>query len=271
MWLPLLLKITLAPALVATATWVSRRVGHGAAGMVSGLPVVAAPIVLVFSVEDGNRFAKGAALGAVLGIVSLVAFCVVYALSARRGGTLLALLAGWSAFGVGTLAFSGVDPPLAVSVAVTLLAISAGVVILRSRSSAGAVPTRRSDLLAWRLLITVVMVLVLTAAAQGLSPHVAGLLTPFPIITAVMAAFTHSRSGAPAASAMLSGLAFALLSFLAFFATLAALLGNAAPAVAYGCAVAATLATWSVLAWLASSGSVPLLDSLAVTPDLRAR
>lgn len=271
MWLPLLLKITLAPALVATATWVSRRVGHGAAGMVSGLPVVAAPIVLVFSVEDGNGFAQGAADGAVLGIASLVAFCVVYALTASRRGTLVALLAGWGAFGLGTLILSGVHPPLAMSVLFTLLAIAAGVAILRGRASAVEAGSRRSDLLPWRLLITVVMVLALTAAAQGLSPHLAGLLTPFPIITAVMAAFTHSRAGAPAASAMLFGLTFALLSFLVFFATLGALLGQTDPVVAYGCAVAGMFAAWALLAWFASSGGLRLVGVVAATPELRPR
>lgn len=252
--LPLILKVTLAPALVATATYVSRRVGHGAAGMVSGLPVVAAPIVLIFSVQDGNRFAQAAAASAVLGIASLVAFCVVYALSARRAGTAIALIAGWSAFGLCTVAFSFVYVPLAANVLFTLVAISSGILILRGRGAEPEPRERKGDLLALRLLITVAMVLALTAAAQGLSAHLAGLLTPFPIITAVMAAFTQSRAGASAANVMLAGLTQALFSFLAFFAILAALLGHTDPVVAYACAVAGTLGTWGLLVWRAGAG-----------------
>jgi hypothetical protein len=266
--LPLLLKLTLAPALVATATFVARRVGHSAAGMVSGLPVVAAPIVLVFSVEDGNRFAQTASASAVLGISSLVAFCVVYALTARRRGTAIALIAGWSAFAIGTAVLSLVYVPLGAGVLITLAAISIGIVVLKGQAPSFAARARSDDLLVWRLLVTAAMVLALTAAAQGLSAHLAGLLTPFPIITAVMAAFTQSRSGAPAASAMLSGLTQALISFLMFFAVLSALLGRTGPAIAYTCAVAATLATWSLLAWRASAVRPTVINVNAGTADV---
>jgi hypothetical protein len=266
--LPLLLKVTLAPALVATATWVARRAGHGAAGLVSGLPVVAAPILLVFSVEEGTHFAETAAASAVLGIASLVAFCVVYALTARRGGVALALFAGWAAFGIGTAILSAVYVPLAVSILITLVVIAGGIAILKAQAPATNSRARGGDLLFWRLAITVVMVLALTTAAQGVSPHLAGLLTPFPIITAVMAAFTQSQSGAPAASAMLAGLTLALLSFLTFFAVLGALLGHANAVIAYACAVAGTLAVWGLLAWRANPRELTVIDAVASSLDI---
>jgi hypothetical protein len=68
----LVLKLTLAPALVAVATVVARRVSPRAGGMVSGLPVVAGPIVIIYAVEHGDRFARDAAAAAVLGMISLV-------------------------------------------------------------------------------------------------------------------------------------------------------------------------------------------------------
>ena len=97
--LALVLKLTLAPALVAAATRVAGRLGHRAGGLVGGLPVVAGPILLIYAVEQGQAFAAEAAAGAVLGIVSLVGFCLAYALAARRHGTAIALAAGWAAFG----------------------------------------------------------------------------------------------------------------------------------------------------------------------------
>ena len=106
--LALVLKLTLAPALVATATRVAGRLGHRAGGLVGGLPVVAGPILLIYAVEQGQAFAGEAAAGAVLGIVSLVGFCLAYALAARRHSTAVALAAGWAAFGVGTAAFVAV-------------------------------------------------------------------------------------------------------------------------------------------------------------------
>ena len=190
----LVLKLTLAPALVAAATFVARRLGNRAAGLVSGLPVVAAPIVLVYAVEQGEPFARVAAQAAVLGIISQVAFCVAYSLVALRAPVWPALAAGWLAFALGTLALSDVHLSLVTSTLITL-AVVAGGAWLVGRLATGT-PEDRSggDLLAWRLLITAALVLALTAAAGGLSAHLAGLLVPFPIITAVLAGFTHVRS-----------------------------------------------------------------------------
>ncbi len=248
MVLALVLKISLAPALVATATLAARRAGHGIAGMISGLPVVAGPIVLVLAVQDGVPFAHGAAAGAVLGVASLVGFCVAYGLVARRAGAHAALVAGGVAYALGTVVFSFVRPGLVVSIVITAAAIAAGIVTLGRAAAAHPVDVDLQtgrDLLALRLLITVVLVLALTAIARGLSPHLAGLLTPFPIITSVMAVFTQVHAGGPAAISLLSGLTRALTSFLAFFAVLAWGLGAVAPAAAFGLATAAALLTWA--------------------------
>lgn len=122
----LVLKLTLAPTLVAAATRVARRLGHRAGGLVGGLPVVAAPIVLIYAVEQGEAFAREAAAATVLGLVSLVLFCLAYAACARRAGYVAALAAGWLAFGVATALLSAVNPPLVASTAITLVAIGAG-------------------------------------------------------------------------------------------------------------------------------------------------
>lgn len=198
--LALVVKLTLAPALVAG------RLGHRAGGLVGGLPVVAGPILLIYAVEQGEAFAAEAAAGAVLGIVSLVGFCLAYALAARHHSTAVALAAGWAAFGVGTVAFAAVTPSLAVSTA-----------------------------------------LALTAVAGSLSPHLAGLLAPFPIITAVLAGFTQAHTGPGQAIELLSGLTTALVCFTAFFALLAALIDPVGAGWAFALATVGALACWGVL------------------------
>jgi len=245
--LALVLKLTLAPALVATATRVAGRLGHRAGGLVGGLPVVAGPILLIYAVEQGEAFADEAAAGAVLGIVSLVGFCVAYALVARRHGTAAALAAGWAAFGAGTVAFATVEPPLVVSTALSLAAVGAGSVTLRRMAPENGHAEPGPDLLAWRLAVTAALVLALTAVAGELSPHLAGLLAPFPIITAVLAGFTQAHTGAGQAIELLSGLVSALVCFTAFFALLAALIGPVGAAWAFALATAGALACWAVL------------------------
>jgi uncharacterized membrane protein (GlpM family) len=249
----LMLKLTLAPALVAVATYVARHVSNRAAGLVSGLPVVAGPIVLIYAVEHGDRFAHTAAAAAILGMISLVGFCVAYALAARAGAVWpLSLVAGLAAFAAVTVLFSGIQPPLGVSIALTLAAILAGAWGIPRLETDEPHPRPASDLLFWRLAITAALVVVLTGLAGHLSSHLAGLLVPVPIITAVLACFTQAQAGANAAIALLGGLVLALVSFLAFFAVLALLLDSASATVAFGAATAAALVCWGVLTWRAT-------------------
>jgi len=140
-----------------------------------------------------------------------------------------------------------VNPPLGVSVILALGAIGAGSWVL-ARATAGPLEASEiSDLLLWRLAITAALVIALTAAAHGLSAHLAGLLAPFPIITAVLAGFTHARVGADAAIELLSGLVRALVCFLAFFATLAEALAALSGPGAFGLATAAALTLWAAV------------------------
>lgn len=245
--LALVLKLTLAPALVAAATRVAGRLGHRAGGLVGGLPVVAGPILLIYTVEQGPSFAGEAAAGAVLGIVSLVGFCLAYALAARNHSTTVALAAGWAAFGACTVAFGALDPPLAVSTALSLAAVAGGSVALHRMTPENAAVEPGPDLLTARLAVTAVLVLSLTAVAGELSPHLAGLLAPFPIITAVLAGFTQAHTGPGQAIELLSGLATALVCFTAFFALLAALIDPVGAAWAFAAATAGALACWGVL------------------------
>ena len=247
--LALVLKLTLAPALVATATRVARLLGHRAGGLVGGLPVVAAPVVLIYAVEQGDAFARDAAAAGALGLVSLVLFCLAYAAVARRAGYVAALAAGWLAFGAATALLSAIHPPLAVNIVLALAAIGGGSWLL-ARATAGAVPVGPSatgDLLVWRLAITAALVLTLTAAAHGLPAHLAGLLAPFPIITAVLAGFTHAHAGSEAAIELLGGLVPALVCFLAFFAVLAATLTVVGGPTGFGLATVAALGLWAGL------------------------
>ncbi len=89
--------------------------------------------------------------------------------------------------------------------------------------------------------------LALTAVAGELSPHLAGLLAPFPIITAVLAGFTQAHTGPGQAIELLSGLCTALVCFTAFFALLAALIEPVGAAAAFGLATLGALAGWAAL------------------------
>jgi uncharacterized membrane protein (GlpM family) len=93
-----------------------------------------------------------------------------------------------------------------------------------------------------RMVAATGVVVLITAAAPTLGPHLAGLLSPFPVFGAVLAAFTHSSHGPVGAMQVLDGLLLGLLAAAAFFFALALLL----PVVglpAFGGAAVAALAT----------------------------
>ena len=244
----LAIKLTLAPSLVAAATAVARRLGHRAGGLVGGLPVVAAPIVLIYALQHGQAYAARAAQGTVLGIVSLVAFSLTYATVARRARWPAAVAAGWAAFLTATALFALQPLPLAVSGVLTF-----AVVVVASRSPALKRPMRADahgrDLMLWRLLATVAMVLALTSASGSLSPWLSGLLAPFPVITAVLASFTHAQSGPDATAELLAGLVPGLASFALFFVALAIALPRVGTAAAFALATGAALASHAAIAF----------------------
>lgn len=212
-------KLLLAPAFVVAASLVARRFGPRAGGLIGGLPVVAGPILLVYALAHGRAFAAGAAAGTLLGLVSLIAFVVVYARLAGRLFWGASMLTGWLAFVLATLAFTAVSLPLGAALALAGAGVLIGLALLpRARSE---VPVH-SPPPAWdlplRACCALALVLTLTAVSGWLGPQLSGLLAPFPIIATVLATFTHAQRGTDELLRLLRGLisgfgAFALFCF----------------------------------------------------------
>jgi hypothetical protein len=209
---------------VLTTSLVARRFGASVAGIVGGLPGIAAPILLVVSLQHGRQFGSEAASGTLLGSVALVGFMVAYGGTSRRAAWPAALAAAFAAF----FAVVGVLRPLHVAALTALvlavLAIAAALVVLpRARVDRGKeAGYPRSDL-PLRALSAAVPVVVLTASARALGPHLTGLLSAFPILTPVLAAFTHAQRGAGEAVVFLRGMTSGLFAY-ALFCFLVALL-----------------------------------------------
>ena len=122
----LVVKLLLAPSFVVGASLTARRFGVLVGGLIGGLPVVAGPILLAYSLEHGRTFAAGAAAGALLGLISLIAFVVVYAYLAGWVFWGVSMLGGWLAFSLATAAFSFVTVPPFAELGLVVLAIGLG-------------------------------------------------------------------------------------------------------------------------------------------------
>jgi hypothetical protein len=218
----LAVKVLLAPSFVVGASLAARRFGPRVGGLVAGLPVVAGPILLVYALTHGSRFAAGASSGTLLGLISLIAFVVVYARLAGRVWWGASMLAGWAAFALATALFSTVSVPTGASLALAALAIALGRAALPRRpGSAATAPRPPAWDLPLRAACALALVLALTAVAGWLGPQLSGLLAPFPIIATVLAVFTHAQRGTEELVALLRGLVSGFGAFALFCFTLA--------------------------------------------------
>jgi hypothetical protein len=246
-------KIVLAPTFVMGASVAARRYGARVGGLIAGLPVVAGPILLVFALDHGRAFAAGASAATLLGIVSLIAFIVVYTHLAGRAHWGTSLLLGWGAFFAMTAVLSALTVSTPVALVCVLAAVGAALLALpRSRGErlSEAIPP------AWDLPLrgagALALVLALTALAGQLGAKLSGLLAPFPVIASVLAVFTHALHGEDDLQRIMRGFVLGLIAYALFCFALAEALPSMSIAASFALAVTTALGTQSIalaLSW----------------------
>ncbi len=219
----LALRILLAPCFVVVASLVARRFGVRIGGVVAGLPVIAGPILLVLALAHGTEFASRAAVGVLLGVVGLAAFVLAYVATARWVAWPGSLTAAYAAYALAVLAMRpvSVGSLVAFVIACGALLLTLGVLPRPQHLAWAPLPHPRWDL-PLRAACTGVAVVTVTAIATTLGPHLSGLLTSFPIITAVLAAFTHAHRGRDEATRLLRGFTIGFFAYAAFCVVVAA-------------------------------------------------
>jgi hypothetical protein len=217
----LLLRLTLVPLLIAAVTLASRRWGPRVGGFVTALPAVAGPTLGFYAVEQGRLFAADAARATLLGLVGVAAFCLAYSRASARLHWAPCLLVGWASFAlVTTLMYRvslGALPALLVAVASL---VGARALMPSPQSVMPAAGTPRWDL-PMRMFAAAALVFVLTSAAERLGSSVSGILTPFPVATAILAGFSHAQRGSAASVEFLRAYIPGLCTFAVFCVVLA--------------------------------------------------
>lgn len=214
----ILLKLTIAPGLVWIGTLVGRRWGPRAGGFVAGFPNSAGPILLLIAMEQGVTFGSSTAASGLLGLIALAAFNPAYVWTAIKVPVWLSLLAGWMAFILVMILLRGWHPPLLVGLLAALTALN----LARYSLPNLPLPDRKPEPSRWdlplRLASAALIVITLTGAAKLLGPTWSGMLSPFPVISSVLAAFSHASLGAAGAARTLRGILLALNSVALFMA-----------------------------------------------------
>ncbi|MCO5108875.1 MAG: hypothetical protein M9907_17590 [Burkholderiaceae bacterium] len=241
----LLLKLSLVPASILLASLAARRFGHAISGVLSGLPLIAAPVTggLLIDLDPAHVAAIGSATLA--SVPAAVAHIVAFAWLSRR-------LPGWACLAGAALAFATIGwivtapswplpPP--VSIAAPLLALA---IMPRAPWLAGGVHVPRGEI-AMRVAAALALAAIILLGADTLPARVSGLLLAFPITGSILPTFTLPAYGYPATVNLLRGFANGLIGFSVFFLALPALLGAGA---SKPLAFAASLAAAVLAAWL---------------------
>jgi hypothetical protein len=234
----LALKVFLTPLLIAAATFVQRRFGGLAGGLVAGLPLTSAPVSAFLAFDYGDTFAANAAAGTLLGLVAMSGFCAAYAFAARRFGWAPSLAFAAVACAVIALGVSHVPQSFGFALGFTFPVLILLIAII-GHAPQRSVPVQPPwwDIPA-RMIVAAAAVLLITGFADVVGPRWSGLLSTLPIFAAVMGVFSHRHAGAHAAHAVLRGVAVGALGAATFFLVVGALIERLDDAVTYLVAVA---------------------------------
>jgi hypothetical protein len=248
----LLLKIILTPALIGTASLAGRRWGHSISGWLVALPLTTGPITFFLALTHGSSFASTAAAGTLAGGFSQAAFVLCYARLAASWKWFPTLLASILSFAVVTAGLQYVTIPLVPLCLLVFLGFTIALWLLPHTTIAVIPPDSlpaRWDI-PMRMTIATVFVLLITGLASSFGPRLTGLLSPFPIFTATLAAFAHHQYGLDATVNVLRGLLMGLFSFASFFFVLAILLVPAGILTAFAVAILVVIGLQSISFWL---------------------
>lgn len=248
----LILKLLLTPSLIGAASLAGRKWGHAITGWIVAMPLTTGPITLFLALTQGSAFAARTAAGTLAGVFSLAAFVFAYSHLAGRWIWLSTLIASTLAFGLVTAALQNLTFPLVPLWAGVVLVLALAIRLLPREAPAEApaegLPGRWDIPL--RMAIATAFVLLITGIAPLLGPHLTGLLIPFPIFTATVAAFAHHQHGPTAAISVFRGLLMGLFSYTSFMFTLALLLERAGIALAFVIAILVVGVLQAISLWL---------------------
>jgi len=211
----LLLKLVMTPVFIGGASLGARRWGPAFGGWIISLPLTSGPVALFLALDRGAVFAAATAEASLAGCIGIAAYGVVYARSAGRNAWPFALAAGLAGWLLAAIAIQPLLqwPVPALFVLVALVIGLAALLMPGGVSENAAVVWSRWDV-PLRMTVATSVVIAVTAAAPVLGAGTSGLLAMLPIMTTILAVFTHRTGGISHAISVQRGVLSGLLALL---------------------------------------------------------
>jgi hypothetical protein len=233
----LTLKLLLVPSLIGLITLSGRRWGPAVAGWLSAFPVIGGPILFFIATEHGNHFASTAASGTLSAVLAIITFSIAYSWAAMRFAWRGSLFIALIFYAIAVLILNALHASLYVTIIANVLVIAVAPrlfpqISAKIGASDNATTPSTFDL-PFRMAVGAILVLLVTYFASSLGPRLSGIFAMFPIMSTVLAAFSHRSAGKEFAIKLLKGMLLGWYAFSAFCFTLSLLLENSSIPIAF--------------------------------------
>src|SRR5262249_43491315 len=210
-------------------------------GWLVGLPLTSAPVVFFLALDHGLNFAAATSIGILTGAISGAAFCLAYSRLAYYWHWPLTVSTSWLVFVAATwLLLPLTLPPIPLFLGLAALLVAILLLMPRAAAPVAVAATPWWDI-PTRMLAATTVVLLLTALAPTLGPHLSGLLAPFPVFATILGVFTHHLRGPASAARLMRGVVLGMFAFASFFLVVAPLIQPAGLALTFAFASATAL------------------------------
>jgi len=238
----LALKLLLVPAFLAVISFAGRRWGPNVAGWLAGFPSLTGPILLFLALERGPEFTAYAAVLSLSAVFSAVAFGVAYAWACRRLPWYGSLACGYAAWTAAVELLVRLPLTVGSSLGISLLTLFVAPRLFpRAHGQWGGHALPAQELLL-RMAAGAAMVLAVTGAAEALGPAWTGMFAAFPVMSTVLAVFSHRANGPGFVVAMLRAMVGGFYAYITYCLCVAALLQAWGFGLTYAVAVVAAVA-----------------------------
>jgi hypothetical protein len=242
----LALKLALVAAVVLAASLAARRFGHGVAGTLSGMPMIAGPIMGFVLLQSSPEQARAIALATLVAFPAMIVHMLSFAHAVQRLPGWAALLLANGAFLAAGSALLWLNLPVVPACAVAVLSPWVALWWMPAHRREPTVLRIPRIELVLRVAAAVALAATVMLGAEVLPVAISGLLLALPITGNVLPCFTLARHGVDATIELLSGFVHGMMGFAMLFVVL--VLGL--PALGAGAAYVLAWALVLVVAWL---------------------
>jgi hypothetical protein len=214
----LLVKMILMPLVIGGVTLASKRWGNAIGGIIASFPWVAGPILLFFTIEQGIPFTVNTIKGVMIGIIGVVVFCYAYIFAAYKLKWYWCLAIAYLSFLLSSIFLNKIGTQISLNlwfILAVIISLASIYAFPKIKQEASHYKILKNEIYL-RMVVITVFVILITYLAKILGPTWSGILTPFPIITAILAAFTHYTQGHFGTSVVLKGMMSGFIGFATF-------------------------------------------------------